>query len=113
MYPLCHFSIWKILAVMSVVLLMSVFMTIGAYGLKDKEECKGWRRKANRFFCWILSRAIIWGFTGSLTIKVERPKVCYKEFLGPDWEPDYDGKRCGTVISNHGAIIDSLMHAES
>ena len=113
MWPTCHFAIIKIVGVMSVVLLMSVFMTIGAFGLKEKEECRGWRRKANRFFCWILSRSIVWAFTGAFFIDVQRPKVCYKKYLGPDWKADYDGKRCGTVISNHGSIIDSLMHAES
>lgn len=38
--------------------------------------------------------------------------MCYKEYLGPDWKADYDGMRCGTVISNHGAFLDALVHSD-
>ena len=55
----------------------------------------------------------MWGFTNSFSIHVERPEnVCYKEYLGPDWKADYDGMRCGTVISNHGAFLDTMVHSD-
>ena len=64
-------------------------------------------------FAHINARAIIWGTTGAFCVKRERPEgICYKKYLGDSWEADYDGMRCGTVISNHGAFIDSLMHSE-
>ena len=35
----------------------------------------------------------------------ERPKkICYKKWLGPDWEPTYEGM--GTVIMNHQSYVD-------
>lgn len=112
-YPICHFSIIKFIIVHIVVFTFAVVITLVSWGLKENEECKGWRRKVNRVCCAIISRTIVWAVTSSFYITVERPKnVCYKEYLGPTWKPDYDGMRCGTVISNHGSAYDSLMHAE-
>lgn len=112
-YPICHFCILKLLFMHLVLFVMAACITMVSFGLKDKEECKGWRRKANRVFCAIVSRVAVWCFTSAFSITVERPKnVCYKKYLGPTWEPDYDRMRCGTVISNHGSGYDSFMHAE-
>lgn len=112
LYPICHFVILKLVIVFLVIFAMAGCMTLVACGLKKDEECKGWRRKMNLVFANITSRTIIWGTTGAFCIVRERPDgVCYKKYLGDSWEPDYDGMHCGTVISNHGAFIDSLMHA--
>lgn len=40
----------------------------------------------------------------------DRPKVCYKKYLGPDWKPDYDGK-CSATIANHQTFGDVFVHA--
>ena len=113
LYPICHFCIIKLLIVFGVIFFVATSMTIVSTGLKPEEESRGWRRKANRVLVHIVSRAIVWGTTGALFIQRERPEgVDFKKYLGPDWKPDYDGKHCGTVVSNHGAFIDSLVHAE-
>jgi hypothetical protein len=113
LYPICHFCIIKLIIVFGVIFFVAGGMTLVATGLKETEECRGWRRKANRVLAHIVARAIVWGTTGALFVQRERPEnVCYKKYLGPEWKPDYDGKHCGTVISNHGAFIDSLVHAE-
>lgn len=112
LFPICHFVIIKLMVVFLVIFICAALMTLVACGLKPDEECRGWRRKANCLFANIVSRTIIWGTTGALCISVERPDgICYKKYLGESWEPDFDGMHCGTVISNHGAFIDSLMHA--
>ena len=112
LFPICHFAILKFVILNVIILLMAACITVVYLGLKDKEECKGWRRRANRVFCAIISRCAVWTFTSTFNITVERPtNVCYKQYLGPTWEADYDGMRCGTVISNHGSAYDSFMHA--
>ena len=52
----------------------------------------------------------MWGAVGCIWITHLRPEVDYKKYLGPDWVADYDGNRCSTVISNHSAFLDSMLH---
>jgi 1-acyl-sn-glycerol-3-phosphate acyltransferase len=40
-------------------------------------------------------------------IKIERPKIDYKKWLGPDWEPSYDN--ASTYVVNHQIWIDILV----
>lgn len=113
LFPVCHFCIIKLIIVNAILFVIAAAITVVATGLKENEECRGWRRKANRVLAHIVSRAIVWGTTGAFYIQRERPEgICFKKYLGPEWKPDYDGAHCGTVISNHGAFIDSLVHAE-
>ena len=46
---------------------------------------------------WSLAISIVW-------INNERPVVCYKKYLGPDWKPTYEG--AGSVVHNHPSWID-------
>lgn len=78
-------------------------------GLKDDDPVVGIRLKLCRFFYFLMSRIIILAM-GCYWITYERPKVCYKKFLGEDWEPDYDQERTSTVVCNHSAFHDSMMH---
>lgn len=41
-----------------------------------------------------------------LWVNHERPKVCFKKYLGDDWEPTYEGQSCN--IFNHSAWIDTF-----
>ena len=41
-------------------------------------------------------------------IQTNRPKVCYKKYLGPDWKPRYDN--FSSRVSNHSAWADILAH---
>jgi 1-acyl-sn-glycerol-3-phosphate acyltransferase len=49
-----------------------------------------------RVLCWCAS--IIW-------ITTERPKVCYKKYLGPDWKPSYENP--GSIVGNHSSWADT------
>lgn len=46
--------------------------------------------------------SILWTF-------FERPKICYKKWLGPDWEPKYEG--ASTAINNHISYMDQVQMA--
>jgi 1-acyl-sn-glycerol-3-phosphate acyltransferase len=51
------------------------------------------------------SGGIIWHDCKQLTT------VCYKEFLGPDWKPKFDGS-APTLVGNHTSWLDimTLLH---
>ena len=51
-----------------------------------------------RILCWCAS--IIW-------ITTERPKVCYKKYLGPDWKPSYENP--GSIVANHTSWADTAV----
>ena len=37
--------------------------------------------------------------SGVVWINIERPEICYKKYLGPDWIKQYKG--AGTIVFNH------------
>lgn len=43
-----------------------------------------------------------------LYVDENKPKVCYKKYLGQDWTADYE--KCGSIVSNHSSWIDILVH---
>lgn len=45
----------------------------------------------------------------SLTVK-KRKDVCYKEYLGPDWTPQWgDDTPHGCVVTNHSSWVDDTI----
>ena len=58
------------------------------------------------FFGTMLSGYGLIACCSVLWVTKKRPKVCYKKYLGPDWEPTYEGQ--STNIFNHSAWIDTL-----
>lgn len=46
--------------------------------------------------------SILWTF-------YERPKICYKKWLGPDWVATYEGT--STAINNHTSYMDNVQMA--
>ena len=50
----------------------------------------GIRRILMRINLYGSARFTIWTSSGCVWVFNERPKVCYKKYLGPDWKADYD-----------------------
>jgi len=50
----------------------------------------GFRRIMIRVNFYFSSRYIMWTASGCSWVFNERPKVCYKKYLGEDWVADYD-----------------------
>jgi len=42
-----------------------------------------------------------------LWYKVERVKIDYKPYLGPDWTPSYNG--ASTIVGNHSSWCDIVL----
>lgn len=57
--------------------------------------------------CKWSARNVILMMSG-VNIIENRPKICYKKYLGDDWEPSYE--RPGSIVSNHQCWLDIMMH---
>ena len=50
----------------------------------------------------------MFAFTCSIVwIKTIRPNICYKKYLGEQWEPRYENY--GTSIGNHSSWVDTTI----
>jgi len=110
LYLTCHFSLAKVIFAIGSCFFCGIATYLTTVGRDKSQPMMGFRYYLMRFWCWLTSRIVIFCASGALYIDAKRPKVCYKKYLGPDWKPDYDTQRCGTVIGNHTSFIDSVMH---
>jgi 1-acyl-sn-glycerol-3-phosphate acyltransferase len=58
---------------------------------------------------YLYARNFVFACTNCVWVSKTRPKICYKKYLGPDWEPDY--KEASACLANHTAFMDAWMHA--
>ena len=78
--------------------------------MKPGNKIEGWRKTWVWFWSAWTSYLILVAATGSCCIKNKRSKVCYKKYLGPEWEADYSRDSASTVISNHSSFLDTAIH---
>jgi hypothetical protein len=111
LYLTCHLSILKT----SFAILTCVWCGFANFlitmGTDTTKPLTGIRYKLIRFTHIITSRVVLFCASSAWYIQTKRPKYCYKKYLGPEWKPDYDVKRCGTVIANHTSFLDSPINA--
>jgi 1-acyl-sn-glycerol-3-phosphate acyltransferase len=79
--------------------------------MNKEDPITGIRYKLMRALHYFTSCVVLWTASGNIWVTYERPNICYKKYLGPDWKPDYDWKRCGSVVSNHSSFLDIPLHA--
>ena len=113
LYATCHLTIFKFIITFFFIFICSSICRILIIGKDFSKPFTGihyWLMRAN--FYWgsrmlmFMSGCIYW-------IYEEKPKVCYKKYLGPDWEADYDWKHCGSTVTNHSSFLDSMLHGLS
>ena len=90
LYPTCHLAFFKIVTTFVMIFFTSSWAASTVYGQDLTKPVTGIRRVMNRVNFYLSSRYAIWTASGCLWIYNERPKVCYKKYLGPDWVADYD-----------------------
>jgi hypothetical protein len=74
---------------------------------QNKGDYTNFQKKFIRILTCITGRVVAWTCSG-VYLDEERPKICYKKYLGPDWKPSYDNP--GSIISNHSSWVDILVH---
>lgn len=76
-------------------------------GHKSGEPLHPLRRILTKTPGQYLPRLLIF-IAGVVWIGIERPKVDYSKYLGPDWKPTYTGT--STFISNHQSWIVKILN---
>jgi len=89
--------------------IVALIVKFAGIGLKPDTSIRGWRyaliRVSEFFGC-----GIVLASTGVVWYRFDRPTACYKKYLGPEWEPDYDWRReCGCIVSNHSSLFDTFV----
>ena len=102
---------FKVVFAISACVICGIANVISTLGVNKDEPSVGVRYWLLRLQHHITSRIVIFAACGSLVIRNKKPDVCYKKYLGQDWEPDYDLTNCGSVISNHTSFLDSPLFA--
>ena len=102
----CHLILVK-----AVLFFLSLFMCwasihIGTIGLKKGDPIRGARYCFVRFFLGLTGYIVLFCGSSNLWMNWSKPKCCYKKYLGPDWEPDYNRKNVSCIISNHTSSMD-------
>ena len=69
-------------------------------GHKMGTPMRRWRRMLTKYPGQFLPRALVF-VSGIIWIDIERPEVDYREYLGPDWTPSYEG--ASTLLFNHSS----------
>jgi len=111
LYPFCHFVLVKLIFCFLCIGICALIVNIVTIGTKKDEPITGWRYKVVRFFAGFTAAVLLHCASGCIWLSTERPNVCYKKYLGPDWKPDYDIKHCGSIVSNHSSFMDTMVHS--
>ena len=75
---------------------------------KKGEPITGWKSDAIKWLCMCSSRVTMF-CVGVTNVKVEKVKVDYSKYLGPDWKEDVNAKP-GSVVCNHQSWVDIKMN---
>lgn len=108
LFMTCHFALLKVFLAFFFVFVGGFLQCLIAIGLNDK-PLTGPRYALMRVNNYILARILLFTSASCLWVNHLKPKFCYKKYLGPDWKPDYDLSRTGSLICNHSAFLDAVM----
>lgn len=111
LYLTCHFALAKFLFAFYTMFMCGMQMKFLVWGLKKEDSFVGIRYFLIRCSAWWC--AVVVNFCGSSVIYwyYKRSDVCYKKYLGPDWEPDFNFRNAGCVIANHSTFLDSATNS--
>ena len=112
LYMLCHLTLLRVFLAFFALFGMATVCNIASIGWDMSKPYTGWRKKLTTRAAFLTGWWISLMTTGSLKLWKSKPKVCYKKYLGPDWKPDYDTTRCGTIVANHQSFIDTMLHSQ-
>ena len=81
-------------------------------GLKKEDSITGIRYFIMRVTQWWTSTLVLFCGTTNIWTTYRRSDVCYKKYLGPDWEPDFDWWKVGCVVANHTTFLDTAINSK-
>jgi 1-acyl-sn-glycerol-3-phosphate acyltransferase len=107
----CHLALAKVLILFISVFAGGFVQTCVTIGHKEFTPMLGVRYFLMRVVNGILARIFLYCSASCLWVNQEKPSICYKKYLGPDWKPDYDLSTTSTIICNHSAFMNAIMMA--
>ena len=108
LFPLCHFFVLKMVLIFGWNAVVCIIIKIISIGWDTDKAFTGWRMELLKALTKFSALQML--FLNGIFYKTSRPDVCYKKFLGPNWTPDYDGFRTGTLVGNHSSLYDASIH---
>ena len=109
LWPMSFFAWHRFLFGVTTMFLTSLSCTFASMFHAESEPASGLSYVLMTVILRINAIANSYALGGAFWITTERPDVCYKKYLGPDWVPDYDKRRAATTITNHMSFVDICL----
>ena len=111
LYLMCPLMLIRIFAAFFTAFICAIICNLAVMGLRKEDSIRGWRYAVIRVTQFV-GCLIVLASCGIIWYSKNRPTVCYKKYLGPDWVADYNWRhQCGCVISNHSSLLDTFVHS--
>ena len=112
LYLTCPFSLFKVLLAFVALFICMIICNVLSIGYNPmQQDLARWKYKIVRVTHFCTARIVMFCACTCLWYEEEKPKVCYKKWLGPDWKPDYEGQYVGAIVTNHQSFLDCAIHS--
>lgn len=111
LYMTCHLCIFKIFLGFGQLFFCAIISKAMVIGLKKEDTITGIRYFVMRATHWWTSVIVLFCGATNLWTTFKRSDICYKKYLGPDWEPDFNWRNVGCVVANHSSFLDSASNS--
>ena len=111
LWPMSFFAWHRVVIGATTMFLSGMTCSISTMFHDELDPPMGLSYFAMRAMLRINGIANAFALAGAYWLNIERPKVCYKKYLGPDWVADYDKSRAATTITNHMNFLDICLLA--
>ena len=110
LYLTCHLTIWRFLYAFFTIFVCAAICNLAVLGLPKDQPATGLRYLMIRAaIFWSASSTLFCG-TSLVWVHKREVDVSYREYLGPEWEQDYDSTHCATTVINHQSFLDSVIN---
>lgn len=109
LYPMGLFALLRFFVGATSMFISGLVCSLSTMFQSESDPPMGLSYLAIRGILWLNAVINCYSIGGAFWITTKRPKMCYKKYLGPDWEPDYDKSKVGTTIVNHMNFLDICL----
>lgn len=111
LFMTCHFCIIKILIAFGQLFICGMVSKFMVIGLEKEDSITGIRYLIMRVTQWWTSFLVLFCGSSNIWTTYKRSPICYKKYLGPDWEPDFNWRNAGCVVANHTTFLDTAINS--
>ena len=111
LYMTCHMFIIKLLLGFGQLCICAIISNLMAIGLTKVDPIRGVRYFVMRVTLWWTATVVLFCACSNIWTYTKYSPICYKKYLGPDWEPDFNWRNAGAIIANHTSFLDVAIHS--